>query len=66
MTNNKKNSYKGFIRSTTNTLTATNHYQINLPPHVWKAKMGWKLNENLKLDIIKMGMDMKLLITKED
>lgn len=49
MSDNKKNSYKGFVRSTSNTLTATNHYQISLPPHVWKTRMGWKLNERVRI-----------------
>ena len=49
MSGNKKNSYKGFVRSTSNTLTATNHYQISLPPHVWKTRMGWKLNERVRI-----------------
>jgi len=52
MENNKKNNYKGFLRSTSNTLTTTNQYQVNLPPHIWK-KMKWKLNENLRLIINK-------------
>ena len=49
MSDNKKNSYKGFVRSPSNTLTATNHYQISLPPHVWKTRMGWKLNERVRI-----------------
>ena len=63
MTN--KNRYRVFLRSTSNVNSTTGQKQINLPPKIYQ-KMGWKLNENLKLDIIKMGMDMKLLITKED
>ena len=27
-------------------------------------KMGWKVGDNLKMDIIKMGIDRSLLITK--
>ena len=64
MLNNKKNSYKGFVRSTTNTLTATNHYQISLPPHVWKTKMGWKLNE--KVRILTNKADNTITIIKGD
>ena len=64
MLNNKKNSYKGFVRSTTNTLTATNHYQVSLPPHVWKTKMGWKLNE--KVRILTNKTDKTITIIKGD
>jgi hypothetical protein len=64
MSNNKKNSYKGFVRSTSNTLTATNHYQVSLPPHVWKTKMGWKLNE--KVRILTNKTDNTIIITKGD
>jgi hypothetical protein len=64
MSNNKKNSYKGFVRSTSNTLTATNHYQVSLPPHVWKTKMGWKLNE--KVRILTNKADNTIIITKGD
>mgnify|MGYP003134041455 FL=1 len=64
MSNNKKNSYKGFVRSTSNTLTATNHYQVSLPPHVWKTKMGWKLNE--KVRILTNKADNTITIIKGD
>ena len=64
MLNNKKNSYKGFVRSTTNTLTATNHYQVSLPPHVWKTKLGWKLNE--KVRILTNKADNTITIIKGD
>ena len=50
MTEGFKNNYKGFLRSTSNILTT--HYQVNLPPHIWK-KMKWKLNEHLRLIINK-------------
>ena len=49
MSDNKKNSYNGFVRSTSNTLTATDHYAVSLPPHVWKTRMGWKLNERVRI-----------------
>ena len=44
MKNNTKNNYKGFVRSTSNTHSTTNAYQVNLPPIIWK-KMKWKINE---------------------
>ena len=49
MSNNRKNNSKGFIRSTSNVLTTTNHYQVNLPPHIWKTRMKWKLNEKVRI-----------------
>ena len=57
--------HRVFLRSTSNVNTTTGQMQIALPPKVYKG-MGWKINENLKLDIIKAGMDIKLLITKEE
>ena len=59
-----KNRYRVFLRSTSNVNTTTGQMQIALPPKIRK-RMGWKINENLKIDIIKMHMDVKLLITKE-
>tara|TARA_R110002020_G_scaffold25443_2_gene82819 strand:- start:564 stop:788 length:225 start_codon:yes stop_codon:yes gene_type:complete len=52
MENNTNNSYKGFVRSTSNILTTTNQYQVSLPPHIWK-KMKWKLNEDIRIVINK-------------
>jgi hypothetical protein len=62
MKNNTKNSYKGFVRSTSNILTTTNSYQVSLPPHVWK-KMKWKLNEPVRIIIDKENEC--LILTKE-
>jgi hypothetical protein len=63
MKNNiKKHSYKGFVRSTSNVMTATNSYQVNLPPHIWK-KMKWKINEPIRIIIDKENNCLKL--TKE-
>ena len=62
MKNNTKNSYKGFVRSTSNVLTTTNSYQVSLPPHILK-KMKWKLNEPIRIIIDKENECLKL--TKE-
>ena len=59
MKNNTKNSYKGFVRSTSNVLTTTNSYQVSLPPHIWK-KMKWKLNEPIRIIIDKENGCIKL------
>ena len=52
MKNNTSTNYKGFVRTTSNILTTTNQYHVNLPPHILK-KMKWKLNENVRLVINK-------------
>ena len=57
--NNKKNNYKGFVRSTSNQHSTTNAYQINLPPHVWK-RMGWKLNEEIRINVDKKSGQISL------
>ena len=56
-----------FLRSSSNT-RGTNGYvehQINLPPDIWKG-MGWELNDTLKVDVIKDGINISLQITKEE
>ena len=64
MENNTKNSYKGFVRSTSNVLTTTNSYQVNLPPHIWK-KMKWKLNESIRITIDEDNQCLKLAKEQE-
>ena len=49
---NKNKDWKAFVRGTSNTMSTTNHYQINLPPHIIK-KMGWKLNEKVRIKTVK-------------
>ena len=56
---NTKKDYKGFVRSTSNVMTTTNSYQVNLPPHIWK-KMKWKLNEPIRIIIDKENGCIKL------
>ena len=62
---NKHNDYKGFIRTTSNINSTTNHYQINLPPHIVK-KMKWKLNEKVRIKTVR-GKDVQnyIMIEKE-
>ena len=60
MRNNiKDKDYKGFVRSTSNVASTTNSYQVNLPPHIWK-KMGWKLNQNIRIVIDRENGCLKL------
>ena len=62
---NKPNDYKAFVRTTSNVSSTTNHYQINLPPHVLR-KMNWKLNEEVRIKTIQ-GKDVQnyIMIEKE-
>jgi len=62
----KKNyKYKCFVRSTSNVITKKDTYQISLPPHVWK-KMGWKINENVNLYLIRDEDTKHIIIKKEE
>ena len=63
MKNNTKNNYKGFVRSTSNTHSTTNAYQVSLPPLIWK-KMKWKINEPIRIIVDKENKCLKL--TKEE
>ena len=64
--NNKADDYKAFIRTTSNVMSTTNHYQIKLQPHVL-MKMGWKLNQKVRIKTIK-GKDVQnyIMIEKEE
>ena len=57
--------HRGFLRSTSNVNSITGQRQISLPPRIWKL-MGWKLNDNLQIDIIKTGMNHSYNIMKEE
>ena len=59
-----KDRYRVFLRSTSNVNT-TGQMQIALPPKVRK-RMGWKINENLKIDVITVGIERTIHITKEE
>ena len=56
--------YKAFLRSTSN-VSATGRLMINLPKDVWE-EAGWKINDNLKIDVITSGMSRSISITKEN
>ena len=58
-----KGRHKAFLRNTSN-ISATGRLMINLPKDVWE-EAGWKINDNLKIDVIKSGMDHSISITKE-
>jgi hypothetical protein len=56
--------YKAFLRNTSN-ISATGRLMINLPKDIWE-EAEWKINDNLKIDVIKSGMNHSISITKED
>ena len=60
-----KGRYRAFLRSTSNVDSKTGQKQIALPPKVWK-QMGWHLNDNLQIDVIKYGMHHSVSIIKEE
>ena len=60
-----KGRHRAFLRSTSNVNSTTGQRQVGLPPNIWK-QMGWKLNENLQIDLIKSGMHQSIHITKEE
>ena len=60
----KAGRHKAFLRGTSNK-SATGRYMINIHNDLMK-EMGWKINENLQIDIIKSGMNRSINITKEE
>ena len=64
MSRNKRR-YRAFLRSTSNVNSKTGQKQVALPPKIWQ-QMGWKLNDNLQIDIIKSGMHHSISIAKEE
>ena len=58
-----KRRYRTFLRNTSNK-SATGRHMINLPRDVWES-MGWEINDNLQIDIIKSGMIHSINIIKE-
>ena len=55
-----------FLRGTSNKIDLSDgsRHQLNLP-HVLIEKMGWKVNDKLKVDVIKNGLEFTLQIIKE-
>ena len=62
--NLKNYNYKGFVRSTSNVITATISYQVSLPPHIWK-KMKWKINEPIRILLDRKNDCLKLIKEEE-
>ena len=58
-----KGRYRAFLRNTSN-ISATGRHMINLPQDIWK-EIGWDINDDLKIDVIKSGMNRSISITKE-
>ena len=58
-----KGRHKAFLRNASNK-SATGRHMINLPHDVWE-KLGWEINDNLQIDVLKNGMSHSINITKE-
>ena len=56
--------YKVLLRDTSSKDLA-GHSVIRLPRDIWE-KMEWKINDNLQIDTIKVGMNYSISITKEE
>ena len=60
-----KYRYKCLLRSTMNKDSATGNHQINLHKDIMD-NMEWKINDTLKLDIIKNGLKESIIISREE
>ena len=56
--------HKVFLRNTS-TKNADGRFMVNIPNHIWKT-VNWKLNDNLILETIKMGIENNIIIRKEE
>ena len=56
--------HKAFLRNTGG-YNERGRKMVKLPQNVWK-EMGWKINENLQIDVIKNGMHHSINISKEE
>ena len=60
-----KYRYKCLLRSTMNKDSATGNRLINLHKDIMDD-MEWKINDTLKLDIIKNGLKESIIISREE
>ena len=60
-----KYKYKCLLRSTMNKDSATGNRLINLHKDIMDD-MEWKINDTLKLDIIKNGLKESIIISKDE
>ena len=58
-----KGRHRAILRSTTAT-TMSGANVINLPQQICK-ELGWGINDLLKLDIIKSGIDISIMLSKD-
>jgi len=56
--------HKAFLRNTGG-YNERGRMMVKLPHSVWK-ELDWKINENLKIDVIKNGMQRSISITKDE
>ena len=59
-----KERCKAFLRNTGG-YNKLGRKMVKLPQSIWK-EMGWKINDNLQIDIIKSGMIHSINIIKEE
>ena len=58
-----ENRHKAFLRNTGG-YNERGRKMVKLPQSVWK-EMGWQMDDNLQIDIIKVGLTPYISITKE-
>ena len=59
-----KRRYRTFLRNTAGK-NESGRQMVSLPQNIWES-MGWKINDNLQIDIIKSGMIHSINIIKEE
>ena len=58
-----ENRHKVFLRNTAGK-NESGRQMVSLPQNVWE-EMGWQMNDNLQIDVIKNGMNHSISITRE-
>ena len=58
-----KGRHKAFLRNVSGD-NVDGYHMINIPHHIWK-EMGWKINDKLIIDTVKMGIEENIIIKKE-
>ena len=59
-----KNRHRVFLRNTAG-INESGRQMVSLPQNIWE-EMGWEINENLQIDLIKNGMHRSIIIAKEE
>ena len=66
MTDNPIFRRRCYLRATSNKIKSSNEtrFQVNLPA-ILIEEMNWKINDKLKVDIQKQGLNYSIIIVKE-